>query len=92
MLLEAWLEFEVEQGDEKSLAAVRKQMPKKVKKRRKIKTDDGSDAGWEEYFDYIFPDKEAQPHLKFLEAAKMWKQKKEMGTATAGPSTSGSAD
>lgn len=75
MLLEAWLEFEMEHGDEKSLANVRKQMPKKVKKRRKIQTDDGTDAGWEEYFDYIFPDEtENTVHLKFLEMAKKWKQ------------------
>lgn len=77
MLLETWLEFEQEHGDELSLANIRKQMPKKVKKRRKIQTDDGSDAGWEEYFDYIFPtDTEAQPHLRFLELAKKWKQNK----------------
>lgn len=77
MLLETWLEFEQEHGDELSLVNIRKQMPKKVKKRRKIQTDDGSDAGWEEYFDYIFPtDTEAQPHLKFLELAKKWKQTK----------------
>lgn len=30
-------------------------MPRKVKKRRQIQTEDGLDAGWEEYFDYVFP-------------------------------------
>ena len=30
-------------------------MPRRVKKRRQIQTEDGVDAGWEEYFDYIFP-------------------------------------
>lgn len=36
-----------------------------------------TDAGWEEYFDYIFPDDEsAQPNLKLLEKAKQWKLKK----------------
>lgn len=84
MLLEAWLEFETRNGDEKSLANVRKQMPKKVKKRRKIQSEDGSDAGWEEYFDYIFPtDSEAQPHLKFLENVKKWKQNKETTNSTS---------
>ena len=35
-----------------------------------------SDAGWEEYHDYIFPDEEAaQPNLKLLAMAKKWKQK-----------------
>lgn len=32
-----------------------------------------SDAGWEEYWDYIFPDDEgAQPNLKLLAMAKQW--------------------
>lgn len=84
LLLEAWLEFEQEHKDEQALAAVRKQMPKKVKKRRKIQTEDGTDAGWEEYFDYIFPtDKEAQPHIKFLEVAKKWKQQNAASSSSA---------
>lgn len=74
MLLEAWHEFEAQHGNDSSRTAVSRQMPKKVKKRRKIQTDDGSDAGWEEYYDYIFPtDEEALPHLRFLEMAKKWK-------------------
>ena len=33
------------------------------------------DAGWEEYYDYIFPDEAAaQPNLKLLALAKMWKK------------------
>ena len=75
MLLEAWNEFEQQYGTDNSKAQVSRQMPKKVKKRRKIQTDDGSDAGWEEYYDYIFPtDEDALPHLRFLEMAKKWKQ------------------
>lgn len=36
------------------------------------------DAGWEEYFDYIFPDEEtAKPNLKLLALAKKWKEKKD---------------
>ena len=35
-----------------------------------------SDAGWEEYYDYIFPDETAaQPNLKLLAMAKKWKEK-----------------
>ena len=41
MLLESWREFEVEHGDAQSLQDVDKLMPNKVKKRRKIQTDDG---------------------------------------------------
>ena len=38
----------------------------------------GADAGWEEYWDYIFPEEEAaKPNLKLLEMAKMWKKKEE---------------
>ena len=36
----------------------------------------GADAGWEEYWDYIFPEEEAaKPNMKLLEMAKKWKQK-----------------
>merc|ERR1712083_353260 len=34
---------------------------------RDLQTEDGSDQGWEEYFDYIFPEDEAaKPNLKLL--------------------------
>uniref|UniRef100_A0A131Y2E1 Crooked neck-like protein 1 n=2 Tax=Ixodes ricinus TaxID=34613 RepID=A0A131Y2E1_IXORI len=78
MLLESWSEFEAHHGDEQSQEAVAKQMPKKVKKRRKIVGEDGTEAGWEEYFDYIFPtDEAAKPHLKLLEIAKKWKKQQQ---------------
>ncbi|XP_023331526.1 crooked neck-like protein 1 [Eurytemora carolleeae] len=78
MLLEAWKEFEKEEGDEKSKKVVDELMPRRVKKRRKIQSDDGIDQGWEEYFDYIFPEDEAaKPNLKLLAMAKMWKKQKE---------------
>merc|ERR1712211_183056 len=66
------------EGDEKSQAQVQDLMPRRVKKRRKIETEDGSDQGWEEYFDYIFPEDEAaKPNLKLLAMAKMWKKQKD---------------
>lgn len=35
-----------------------------------------SEEGWEEFFDYIFPEDEAtKPNLKLLASAKAWKQK-----------------
>ena len=41
-----------------------------------------SDAGWEEYFDYIFPEDEAtKPNLKLLAMAKAWKMAKESAPA-----------
>ena len=35
MLLEAWLEFEQDRGDQESMEKIQQKMPKKVKKRRK---------------------------------------------------------
>jgi hypothetical protein len=40
--------------------------------------DEGETEGWEEYYDYIFPDEQAaKPNLKLLASAKMWKQKRQ---------------
>ncbi|VDN22252.1 unnamed protein product [Cylicostephanus goldi] len=55
MLLEAWLEAEKKIGDINAIHKVENMMPRRVKKRRQIQTEDGVDAGWEEYYDYIFP-------------------------------------
>ena len=83
MLLETWRDFEHENEDEEGIKKVAGLMPKRVKKRRKIEQDEdapgGSDAGgWEEYFDYIFPeDESSKPNLKLLAMAKMWKKQKE---------------
>ena len=82
MLLESWRDFEREQSDDEALKKVNDLMPKRVKKRRKIEQDSdapgvsGDSGGWEEYFDYIFPEDEgAKPGLKLLEKAKEWKRK-----------------
>ena len=40
-LVQAWKNFEEEHGTEETLQQVRKMMPKRVKRRRKIVTDDG---------------------------------------------------
>ncbi|MEQ2248422.1 Crooked neck-like protein 1 [Ilyodon furcidens] len=75
MLLESWRDFEKEFGSDGTRERVRKLLPEKVKKRRKLTAEDGSDAGWEEYYDYIFPEDAAnQPNLKLLAMAKMWKR------------------
>ncbi|KAK3745548.1 hypothetical protein QZH41_012464 [Actinostola sp. cb2023] len=76
MILEAWKEFEDDGDDESSKQLVKNKMPRRVKKRRKVQANDGSDAGWEEYYDYIFPDDEdSLPNFKLLQMARMWKQK-----------------
>ncbi|KAJ8275018.1 hypothetical protein COCON_G00096430 [Conger conger] len=75
MLLESWRDFEREFGNDSTQDRVSKLLPEKVKKRRKLTAEDGSDAGWEEYYDYIFPEDAAnQPNLKLLAMAKMWKK------------------
>ena len=80
LFLEAWRNFEKENGDIKSLDDVDKKMPKRVKRKRKVYRDDGSGAGWEEYWDYVFPDDVASaPNIKLLQLARMWKQKQATG-------------
>jgi len=75
LCLEAWRDFEKEAGDEDSISEINKKMPRRVKKRRKIEVDEGEEGGWEEYWDYIFPDVEANSsNMKLLQMAKMWKK------------------
>lgn len=86
LLLETWLDFEkdVAGGDGDSdggvpprVAEVQARLPRKVKKQRTIKAEDGSDAGIEEYWEYVFPDEGSfAPNSKFLERARSWKKKK----------------
>lgn len=77
IFLESWRDFEKEHGDENSLAKIVKKMPRRVKKKRKVYREDGSDGGWEEYWDYMFPDDGADaPSLKLLQFAQKWKQNK----------------
>lgn len=79
LLLEAWKEFETEIGEDTNLEKVLAKMPRRVKKRQKIVSDDGVEEGWEEVFDYIFPEDEmVRPNLKLLAAAKQWRKQKEV--------------
>lgn len=57
MLLETWRDFENEHGTDETRETVQKCMPVRRKRRRRIQTADGADAGHEEYFEYEFPDK-----------------------------------
>ena len=77
MVLESWLDACTVAGDDAREAEVQAKLPKRIKKRRLMRSDDGEDAGWEEYFDYIFPDEEKKaPSLKILEMAHKWKKQK----------------
>ncbi|CAI7746076.1 unnamed protein product [Closterium sp. NIES-54] len=91
MLLEAWREMERAAGVNGDPGLVEKKMPRRVKRKRPITTEDGTPAGFEEYYDYIFPDEVAnQPNLKILEAAYKWKrQKLTMGDEEEGQQESG---
>ncbi|TPX44548.1 hypothetical protein SeMB42_g04283 [Synchytrium endobioticum] len=80
ILLEAWREFErglIAAGkaeDGAALGAVEARMPKVVKKRRRVVLDDGSAGGWEEHYDFIFPeDDRDKPSFKLLSMAQQWK-------------------
>ncbi|KAI4988747.1 hypothetical protein ZWY2020_036064 [Hordeum vulgare] len=77
MLLEEWLKKELGFGDLGDVALVQKKVPRKVKRKRPLPTDDGSNVAYEEYVDYIFPDEVTlASSLKILEAAYKWKKQK----------------
>lgn len=83
MLLDAWLGFEREcvgtdaEARERAVAAVEGKRPKRVKKRRAVTLEDGAPGGFEEYWDYVFPEEEEKaPALRLLEAAQRWKRQK----------------
>lgn len=77
LCLETWLEMEEKSGDAQVVQKIRDMLPRKVTKQRMAYAQDGTELGLEEYTDYIFPDDEqAQSHLKLLQAAQLWKQKK----------------
>jgi len=82
MLIESWKDFETKEaqasGEDSKLQELIKKMPKRIIRRRPIKAPDGTEAGLEEYFDYIFPDEQAAaPNLKLLELAHKWKKQKQ---------------
>lgn len=72
-LLNAWKSFEAIHGSPEDQENINKQMPRKVKKRRKL-----DDDSFEEYVDYIFPaDDESAANLARLMAnAAKWKAAK----------------
>ncbi|KAG2447486.1 hypothetical protein HYH02_007413 [Chlamydomonas schloesseri] len=84
LLLEAWRDFEREQAASSEadraarVAEVEKKMPRRVKRKRPVTTEDGHEVGQEEYYDYIFPEEgAAAPGLKLLEAAYRWKRQRQ---------------
>jgi crooked neck len=78
-LLKSWKGFEQKYGNTETIQQVESKMPKEVKRKRKVETQDGSVAGWEEYTDYIFADDSKKPsNLKIFDIAKKWRQQQQM--------------
>ncbi|KAA0052082.1 ty3-gypsy retrotransposon protein [Cucumis melo var. makuwa] len=80
MLLEEWLNMETSFGELGDVSLVQSKLPKKLKKRRQIVSEDGP-AGFEEYIDYLFPEETQTTNLKILEAAYRWKKQKKLAVA-----------
>lgn len=77
LLLDAWRVFEKSNGDSSSISEVEAKMPRRIKRKRmQVDEATGAELGWEEYFDYHFPDDQgaATNNLKILEMAAKWKQ------------------
>lgn len=63
LLLQAWRDSETDLltpgvSTPADVTAIDRMMPKKVKMRRMAMNDENVELGWEEYYDYIFPDDE----------------------------------
>jgi crooked neck len=73
-LLNAWMSFEATHGNDEDKEKIEKQMPRKVKKRRKL-----DDDSFEEYIEYVFPadDESAAKLSKFMQNAYKWKQQQQ---------------
>lgn len=77
LLIESWRDFEKNFGGAEEVATVTALLPKRIRKKRQVTADDGSNAGWEEYYDYVFPDEaDKNANLKILEMAQKWKNAK----------------
>lgn len=76
-LLNAWLSFERTHGTEEDIDAVQQQMPRRIKRRRRVQDDSGDNEDvYEEYFDYVFPadDQQAKNLSNIMALAQKWKQ------------------
>ncbi|KAF2151963.1 TPR-like protein [Myriangium duriaei CBS 260.36] len=86
-LLGAWNSFEDTHGTDEDKRKIEAQMPRRVKKRRKL-----ADNEFEEYLDYVFPADEregaagAASTLKLLQAAQRWKQQQQQAETNGGGS------
>ncbi|KAF1941825.1 TPR-like protein [Clathrospora elynae] len=85
-LLNAWRSFEAIHGSKEDQENIEKQMPRKVKKRRKL-----DDDSFEEYVDYVFPadDESAAKLAKLMANAQRWKMAQAAQAAQAAEGENG---
>jgi crooked neck len=78
-LLNAWKSFESTHGSKEDIEKIEQQMPRRVKKRRKLDDDQ-----FEEYLDYVFPadDESAAKMSRLLQMAHAWKQQQQQQQTT----------
>lgn len=79
-LLNAWRSFEQTHGTTEEQDKIDKQMPRKVKKRRRVDEDQ-----FEEYVDYVFPadDEAAQKMSNLLQRARAWARQRDQAVTTS---------
>jgi crooked neck len=84
LLLDAWRVFEKQKGDSAGVSEVEAKLPRRIKRRRMRTDESGNELGWEEFFDYHFPEEEGAEtnNLKILEMAAKWKQSQHAATAS----------
>eukprot|EP00871_Galdieria_phlegrea_P003227 jgi/Galph1/3905/GphlegSOOS_G2549.1 len=80
-LLREWLKFEQEvvETEGSLLKELEVKQPQKVKRRRPVYDSFGENIGWEEYYDFLFPEEAESgkaPSLKILQMAHQWKKQK----------------
>ncbi|PNX99598.1 crooked neck 1-like protein, partial [Trifolium pratense] len=76
MLLDKWIDLEVSSGELGDVSLVQSKLPKKLKKRRQVSTEEDGSSRIEEFIDYLFPEETQTTNLKILEAAYKWKKQK----------------
>lgn len=73
-LLDAWVQWEKQNGDEDGLAHVTKLLPNKITKKKPVVDSNGNESGWEEYTELVFPEERVnRPQLSILQKAREWK-------------------
>ena len=85
-MLREWLTYERSLGvlaSTEEIHALEGRQPKVIKRRRFVNEVVGESSGWEEYYDYLFPEdkKKETGNLKILQIAQKWKAKQAAAAA-----------